>query len=84
MCWPNQHILRLILGLTSALSCARHLACIFASGVYPTVAGILVALLIPVRTHTDAETFFSSARRRLMAAPGLIPGSPRSDSILAP
>jgi NhaA family Na+:H+ antiporter len=38
---------------------------IFASGVHATVAGILVAMVIPVRAQVDPERFLNAARERL-------------------
>jgi NhaA family Na+:H+ antiporter len=36
---------------------------VFASGLHATVAGILVALIVPVRARIDPETFLAVARR---------------------
>ncbi|HQP43039.1 MAG TPA: Na+/H+ antiporter NhaA, partial [Thermoanaerobaculales bacterium] len=38
---------------------------IFASGVHATVAGILVAMVIPVRSRIEPERFLAAARERL-------------------
>jgi NhaA family Na+:H+ antiporter len=41
-------------------------AAVFASGVHATVAGILVALVIPVRARIDPQDFFQTTRERLV------------------
>jgi NhaA family Na+:H+ antiporter len=50
---------------------------VFASGVHATVAGILVALLVPVRARRDPEAFLATAEARVaeLREAGLTPES---------
>jgi len=52
------------MGLYAALVAGVWLATL-ASGVHATVAGILIALLVPVRSRTDPERFLGEARAAL-------------------
>ena len=56
-------------------------ACVFGSGVHPTVAGVLVAMAVPVRSRRDPDEFLALADDRLatLRTSTLTPTSLNSD-----
>jgi NhaA family Na+:H+ antiporter len=56
-------------------------ACVFASGVHPTVAGVLVAMVVPVRSRRNPDEFLALAEGRLttLRATAITPTSLTTD-----